>query len=140
MMKPGAMAFTLTPAGAKWTASHCVKLFTEALAAEYAGILVSGLKEFIDEIFTIAPDFFPVISDAKTIVGSRVPLKFSSKTLSNPSILSPKKVSERSSSSFPLINSTAVVASGELPPAPLMRMSMLPRTLWISSLAATSDF
>ena len=42
-----------TPTLEKCTASHCVKLEIAAFAAEYAGILVSGVNAFIEEIFRI---------------------------------------------------------------------------------------
>jgi hypothetical protein len=65
-------------------------------------------------------------SVAKTIVGMMVPLKLRSKTLSNPSVLRPKNVSSGFSVSLPSILSSTVVAAGELPPAPLISISMEP--------------
>ena len=56
--KPGAIAFTRIAGRyscAMCTASHCVKLVTPALAAEYATMRVSGLNAFIDETFRMAP-------------------------------------------------------------------------------------
>ena len=44
------------------TASHWVKLLTPALAAEYAGMRVSGRKAFIEEIFRIVPSFLSAIA------------------------------------------------------------------------------
>ena len=41
--KPGAIALQRMPVPAKCVASHWVRLETAALAAEYAGILVSGM-------------------------------------------------------------------------------------------------
>ena len=61
-------------------ANHWVKLEIPALAAEYAGILVSGVYAFIDETLRMQPAFFATISFANTCVGSNVPKKFKLKT------------------------------------------------------------
>ncbi|MNT98613.1 hypothetical protein D3C72_2412360 [compost metagenome] len=44
------MALTRMPTLDMWTASHWVKLLTAALAPLYAGILVRGVKAFMEEI------------------------------------------------------------------------------------------
>lgn len=82
--KPGAMAFTRMLQFAKCTASHCVKFETAALAPLYAGIFVSGVNAFIEEIFTMQP---PVssMSVANACVVSSVPRKFRLNTNETPS-------------------------------------------------------
>ena len=59
--KPGAIAFTRMPTFEKCTASHCVKLDIAAFAPEYAGIFVSGVNAFIDEILRIEQPSLPII-------------------------------------------------------------------------------
>jgi len=56
--KPGAMALTRILGEyscAMCTASHWVKLLTAALAAAYAGVLVSGRKAFMEEMLRMEP-------------------------------------------------------------------------------------
>ena len=65
--KPGAIALTLMPSLAKCTASHSVKLDMPAFAALYAGILVSGVNAFIDEMLMMFPPVF-TMSAANTCV------------------------------------------------------------------------
>ena len=87
--KPGAMALQRTPIGATCTANHCVKLLMEPLAAEYAGILVSGRTEFILEMLSTTPLRASIISREKTIVERIVPWKLVSKTFLKPSTSRP---------------------------------------------------
>ena len=63
---PGAMALTRIPDLAKCTANHCVKLDTAAFAALYAGIFVSGVNAFIEEIFKMVDPGLSIMSLAKT--------------------------------------------------------------------------
>ena len=48
---------------------------TAALAPEYAGILVSGVKAFMLEIFIMVPPFLSAISRANSCVGNKAPIK-----------------------------------------------------------------
>ena len=90
--KPGAIAFTRMPTFAKCTASHCVKFEIAAFAPLYAGILVRGVKAFIEEMLMIMPSFASAISLANTCVVKSVPVKFKSNTKRIPSGSKSKKV------------------------------------------------
>ena len=110
--KPGAMALQRMPRLAKCTASHWVKLEMPDLAALYAGILVSGVKAFMELMFRMQPPL-SVISRAKAWVGISVPMMFRSKTLEKPSVVRSKKLFL--SGSFSVSgekNSSSAVASG----------------------------
>ena len=89
--KPGAIALTLMPACAKCTASHWVKLDTAAFAALYAGILVRGLKAFIEEMLRMLPLPFFAISRAKTCVVRKAAVTLRSNTNLKPSAEREKK-------------------------------------------------
>ena len=117
------MAFTRMLQFAKCTASHCVKFETAALAPLYAGIFVSGVNAFIEEIFTMQP---PVssMSVANACVVSSVPRKFRLNTNETPSWSRSKNDRAFSSSISSLLKySLVVVPFGLLPPAPLMSTS-----------------
>ena len=106
------MALQRMPLLAKCTASHWVKLDTPDLAALYAGILVSGVKAFIELMLRMQPPL-PVMSRAKACVGTSVPMMFRSKTLEKPSVVRSKKLFL--SGSFSVSgekNSSSAVASG----------------------------
>ena len=78
------MALTRIWARDMCTASHRVKLLTAALAALYAGILVKGVKAFIEEMFTITPLRRSTIPRVNTCDGSNVPSTFRLNTNSMP--------------------------------------------------------
>ena len=50
----------------KWTAIHCVKLLTAALAAEYDTVLVKGVIAAIDEMLSTTPLPWSAMSLPKT--------------------------------------------------------------------------
>lgn len=75
----GAIALQRILQRAKCTASHWVKLEIPAFAVLYAGILLSGLYPFIDEILMILPPVF-TISCANTYVTKNSLVIFKSNT------------------------------------------------------------
>lgn len=60
------MALTRMPTPDMWVQSHCVKLLIAAFAALYAGIFVSGLNAFMDEMLMTVPPPLSAISRQKT--------------------------------------------------------------------------
>ena len=120
------------PQGAKCTASHSVKLDIPAFAALYAGILVSGVNAFMDEMLMMFPPVF-TMSAANTCVARNAVIMLRSNTNFKPLSSRAKK------SLIPLVSgvmySLSVVALGLLPPAPLMRKFTAPNAAFISSLA-----
>ena len=110
------------------TASHWVKLLTAAFAAEYAGMLVSGRKAFMDEMLMMLPLPFSTITLPNTWDARNVPRKFRLNTHCTASGGRSKKGC-----------SGVVVACFLLPPAPLMRMSTVPHFSSTASRAASSD-
>src|SRR5690625_2347557 len=138
--KPGAIPLTLTPVFESYTLSHWVKFVTEDFAPLYAGIFVSGVYAFMDEILMTVACSFVAMSLPKTWDGISVPRKLSLNTKSMPSVSSSKKSLTFGSSILSVSRySSSVDADGLLPPAPFTRMSHVPNLSLIPLLAASTE-
>ena len=97
---------------------------------------MSGVNAFIEEIFKILHPSLSTISWAKICVGSNVPMKFRLNTNSTPLGSKSKKEIVSASISPCSKYSLSVVARGLFPPAPLIRISHVPRSAKTASCVA----